>query len=217
MHEPQESGSFWPTAGTTELPSADAYLSLLASVDFAVPSRSAGRRREHREGYCVIRALRWLCTNRHRAFPASLIRQEQPDFILRSRDNDLVWALEHTDAGEQAFQHWLSKVDRQPGASFLPSPGGDGWVGAGPELAFANAIGAAIERKSAPKFWQNAPDRCVRCVLLHDQTNSGLFVSDRDAQNALAASMAKASTAAGRPTVAMLVRGADRVLVAGAY
>ncbi|WP_137177347.1 hypothetical protein [Roseomonas sp. AR75] len=182
----------------------------LDSVDFPVPGRTKGRKKEHREGHCIIRALRWLGTTHPHLFPATLIRQEAPDFVLEPRGNGRTWAIEHTDAGEQEYQQWQARTDDQEGVLALPSPDGEAWLGDAPERAFDEAIRLAVRRKSEPNFWRNEPDQAVRCILAYDQTNARLFVSDA---HALQSIQRAAATAPGFGV--MLVRDAKRVLVAG--
>lgn len=202
----------WPSKAATDLPAAAVCAALMARVDFLVPSRADGRRPAHREGYCVIRAIRWLAANRPELFPATLYRSEAPDFVLQPASGARPLALEHTDAGEQAHQRWLSETEGEQAPLFLPSPDGEGWLGSAPERAFDAAIRAALRRKSADKYWRSSPKAAVRYVLAYDQTNSGLFVSDADA-----VSMVKRAVADIPGVGMMLVRGSSRVLVAGVH
>ncbi|HEV7263360.1 MAG TPA: hypothetical protein VGN83_00350 [Falsiroseomonas sp.] len=158
----------------------------------------------------MIRAIRWLTVKKPDLFPATLMRVEAPDFVLQPRGSAQPWALEHTDAGEPGYQRWLAQTGDEEGAILMPSPDDEGWLGDAPEQTFDQVIHLAVQRKNAPKFWRNAPAQAVRCILAYDQTNAGMFVSDAYALH----SIERAAAAAAGFGV-MLVRGADRVLVAG--
>lgn len=207
--------NYWPVEAQRELPDADALPAYLDGVDFQVPGRSEGRRTEHREGHCIIRALRWLGAQRPSLFPATLARQEAPDFVLEPRNGDTPWACEITDAGETAYQHWLGRTADQRGARLIPSPAGDDWCGDAAEHAFALALGTAIGTKSQLGYWRTAPTGSIRCIVAYDQTNTAMFVSDRDAELVLASAVRTVSVATGSPLIGMLLRGDTRCLVAG--
>jgi hypothetical protein len=93
-----QAAPFWPTEARTALPAASDLPAFLNSVDFLVPQRTNGRTKDHREGHCIIRALRWLGTADPGLFPATLIRQQAPDFTVELKGVGLAWATEHTDA-----------------------------------------------------------------------------------------------------------------------
>ncbi len=207
---------FWPTETRTALPAAAELPSLLDGTAFKVPSRTERRLTPHREGHCIQAALRWLGETHPGLFPATLIRQEAPDFLLEAPDGTAMLAIEHTDAGEQAFQEWLRRTEKQAGASLIPSPGNDGWVGDAPERAFAADIARALATKSADHFWRNAAGAQHRCMLLHDQTNAGLFVTDHDAREILRDALAALDAATSMAWSVILVRGSGRVVVSGA-
>jgi hypothetical protein len=205
---------FWPTSERTKLPAAATLPAYLSDAEFYVPSRREGRQKEHREGFCIIAALRWLGAAQPDAFPATLIRAEAPDFLLFPQNGGPTWAFEQSDAGEEQYQRWLAVTEAQTAVKFIPSPGDDGWVGDAPERAHAEAIRLAVERKSKAKFWRNAPIDAIRCVLLYDQTNTALFVDDEHAERALKSAVS-ASISSNMAVIAMLVRGRSEVLFAG--
>ncbi len=104
-----------------------------------------------------------------------------------------------------------------PAEGRIPSPNGRGWKGNAAEVAFARAIGIAIGRKSQPTYWRKAPDAYFRCVLMRDQTNSGVFVDDAAAQLCIEAAVAAIVSATGVSLACMLVRGRGRILTAGVH
>jgi hypothetical protein len=114
-----------------------------------------------------------------------------PDFVLTDASGRVV-AVEHTDAGTEEYQRFLScagddvELDWSPasprgrGRSTLPvppppappdryRPRRDGWVGDAPIERLMGDVLTAVERKSAQKVWRDAPPTADRVLLVYCQ------------------------------------------------
>ena len=135
-----------------------------------------------------------------------------PDFVLH-RQTLPPLAIEHTNAGQNDFQHWLGATEHTRGVVHIPSPGGNGWIGDVPERAFRTDLEDALRRKMPAKFWRDAPAGSVRCLMIYDQTNTRFFVQDAAARELLHDVFHCLPEAAASFSFVALVRGADRVMV----
>jgi hypothetical protein len=197
----------WPTEKCTALPPADEVPALLRKVDFKLPKRTEGRLVAHREGHCIIKALGWLAGTHPEFFPATLVRDEAPDFVVKPAIKPAsgfeAWSFEHTDAGDEGLQKAFRDAelsrdiyapsDRQPGL-------GDGDAA---DVVFARGVGRAIAKKSNPKSFRNAPDGAFRCVLVYGL--SDFAVDPTVARSALASALAAVNMLGGGLDGAMLL------------
>jgi hypothetical protein len=198
-------------AGQFAIPAGAEGRRLVESMDHAVPRRSEGRTKQHRERFCFVALLKTLMTIDAGCFPARVHRGESPDFLLIC-GNGRVCAIEHTDAGEKEYQRHLAGNEDATESVFIPSPNGDGWAGDLPERRFDSALMAALAKKSSASVWRNAPNGAERWLLMYDQTNTRMFISHGQALERLGA----VATAADREGNAyhriFLVRDQEQVL-----
>jgi hypothetical protein len=107
-----------PACASVRLGQGGLSLADLQQVDIDVPGRAAGRTKWHRERYCIVSLMRhWLAVQPSR-FPATLIRQESPDFVLRHDDSGRKpIAIEVSDFGTEEYQEHLSNEARRGAAT----------------------------------------------------------------------------------------------------
>lgn len=172
------------TGGAFTVPGGVEGRDLVEDLTFDAPSRSEGRTPAHRERFCLVALLRHLLLTEPSLFPATIFRNEAPDFLIH-RPCGAAIAIEHTDAGEPHYQRFLSEIEHARSETVgptevvsIPSPGGDGWIGDAPERTFIEALRASFLRKSAEQTWRNAPASAERWLLIYDQTNTSIYLSN---------------------------------------
>ncbi len=150
-----------------------------------VPPRGPLRPNWRRERYCNVALLRHLSGVRQHLFPLWVARVDAPDFVLAPcRPDSPMVAVEVTDAGEREHQDWLGEIAACPGVHHIPSPCGSGWNDDAARRHFSTALGEAVKRKLACKFWRNAAD-LPRWLVLYDNTNAGWFPLAADPEECL--------------------------------
>lgn len=85
------------------------------------PPRNNGRTTAHRERYC----LRYFLDREaaHFTYPIAVEKTERPDFVITDKTGRRI-GVEHTDAGSEAFQRWLSQTENgAPPAEHAPAAG----------------------------------------------------------------------------------------------
>ncbi|WP_372619023.1 hypothetical protein [Falsiroseomonas sp.] len=159
------------------IPRGDVGESLIAGIDTSVPGRLKGRRNWHRERYCIAAFMRHLCATAPNVFPAELIRQQSPDFMLVSEVYTRALAIERTDASAVEFQDRLDAEATlsDPEAKFLPPHG------SGSADTWRRDLRSAVQRKSSPNRWRYSVPGSARCLLAHELMESFMFVDDDEA------------------------------------
>lgn len=119
-------------------------------------------------------------------------------------------AVEVTDAGEVEYQRSLDHTAASSGFHHVPSPGGLGWDGDASERRFSATVHEAVQREPPNSVWKRAVG-LPRWLVLYDNTNTGWFMSDADAEKCL-----RVQAQAGREgglSALVLVRHLDLVLM----
>jgi hypothetical protein len=200
----------WPAEMRTPLPAAADLPAFLDGVDVGLPKRTEGRVAAHREGRCIILALRWLSTAHPALFPATLVRGEAPDFVLEPASGAAAWALEHTDAGDEELQKWFRNIELGLVSPGIPDRGGALAQGDAADVLFAGEAGRAIGAKVAKDSFRYAPADALRCVLVYGH---GRFTVDVTvARSALASCLSALRASGARVDAALLIfqREVDR-------
>ena len=113
------------------------------------PPRNNGRTTAHRERYC----LRYFLDREAARFtyPIAVEKTERPDFVITDKTGRRI-GVEHTDAGSEAFQRWLSQTENgAPPVENVPDT--PETSGAGPKTHLfdraATEVVRALEHKTA--------------------------------------------------------------------
>lgn len=138
------------------------------------PGRNNGRTAAHRERYC----LRYFLTHEaaHFTYPITVQKTERPDFIITDRTGRCI-GVEHTDAGPEAYQRWLSQTENHEADFSNP----DGFPG---DWSYEDAVtdivtALTLKTESINKFGYQDADSYV--LLIHLLTNASLdFDGDFD-------------------------------------
>ncbi len=200
----------WPAAVRTPLPAAADVPAFLERVDVGLPKRTEGRVSAHREGRCIVSALRWLNAAHPDLFPATLVRGEAPDCVLEPASGAAAWALEHTDAGDEELQKWLRDIELGIASPSIPDRGGALAEGDAADVLFAREVGRAIGAKIAKGSFRSAPTDALRCVLVYG--HSRFTVDVTVARSALASCLSALRASGARVDAALLIfqREVDR-------
>lgn len=208
------------------IPGGAAGLRSLDRITVSVPQRGEGRQNWQREQACVVALVRTLLNERPQLFPADLIRGDAPDFVLRPNAAVRPIAIEHTDATAWEFQRvldaessygdlgWVAVGARQGRDGEYEDF--DGWAGNEPERRWVADVGRAMLRKSGPSSWRDSPAAAERWLLIADECETAVFVSDAKAR-AMMADAIRGRHAHYVPfdTVA-IVRGLSRIIAVDA-
>ncbi|PHS76966.1 MAG: hypothetical protein COB59_09970 [Rhodospirillaceae bacterium] len=85
---------------------------------WALPARNNGRQATHRERFCLRYFLK---VNLEKfVFPIEITKSERPDFLIRDGEG-VTLGVEHTDAGPEAYQRWLSLSEENNDLAFYPN------------------------------------------------------------------------------------------------
>jgi hypothetical protein len=218
-----------PPNAQAHIPSAEAGLAFIASIDTSVRSRGRGRENWERERFNICALLSYLAATAPTLFPATLTRQQSPDFVLAPGCADRPLAIEHTDAGSHDFHRRLDAesapsmggiTERNPGQTAtrsLPLFGDPrhGAVGDAPAQSWSSDMRAAFQRKQLPGKWRTAPDGAPRCMLIYDSTEQFIFVDDDEAHRIADRLLVEYSNGTVPIHCAAIVRPAGRVLWIG--
>lgn len=218
----------WMTAPSAEvqIPGGVEGVALITAIDISVRSRKLGRENWERERFNLAALLRYLAASVPSLLPATLIRQQSPDFVFAPTNTRRVLAIEHTDAANPDFQRRLDadaiSAVRAPSVqssdnadvAFIGNQP-DGWIGDAPEQAWSDDIRAAFQRKQRLTKWAKEPAGAVRCMLIYDLTEADIFVSDLAASQIAHGLFGDFSTALVPIQCAAIVRSAERVLWVG--
>ncbi|MBR0681357.1 hypothetical protein GXW74_12750 [Roseomonas eburnea] len=191
--------------------------------DRTVPPRGRGRENWHRERFCILNLLAHLQCQTPSLFPAELVRQQAPDFLLRPTVVHSPIAIEHTDAGAHEYQCVLDEdAERDERAPVTigarRSDTGqhakfDGRVSNAPEQCWLQDIRDAIRRKSHLRCWRNAPPNAQRWILAFDNSGAGIFVDDDAARAMLSQALSINETVGAKILAFALVRRDMSVLL----
>ena len=152
MAAPEVAAFFGPHGKTLSVRDRADFEAKIRDVDHEVPGRTQGRTSVHRERYCILIWLRTIVRCSKIQFPFAISKCESPDFIIEHPAGSM--GLEHTDAGSQEYQRWLTEIEKPPVPQLLPNedgyvellPNEDGYVG-DQERAWADDIKKAILNK----------------------------------------------------------------------
>lgn len=209
-----------------QIPGGVEGMALISAIDISVRSRKLGRENWERERFNLAALLRYLAASVPAALPATLVRQQSPDFVLAPTNARQVLAIEHTDAADPDFQHRLDadapsavraasvQSSNSADLAFIGNQP-DGWIGNAPEQAWSGDIRAAFQRKQKLTKWAKEPAGAVRCMLIYDLTETDIFVSDRAASQIAHGLLSDFSNALVPIQCAAIVRSAERVLWVG--
>jgi hypothetical protein len=90
----------------------------LSDFNWSIPSRTKGRKSEHREKYCLKKYLTQLCLNDLLKFPLEIEKDESPDFLITNCDNTTT-ALEVTEATIEDYQRAKTEFKKRPDDSLF--------------------------------------------------------------------------------------------------
>lgn len=169
-------------------------ISCLKSIDIEVPSRLNGRTTEHTERYSICRLLSTLAKTQYIDYPISLVKRENPDFLLVCNEKTI--GIEITESTSQDYSEYLALHEREAtDGHFIESAHfrfgikitleekrelcskdtltACGWVGDGMESEWKLFINATITQKCLKsknynKFSQN-------WLLVYDNTPSSFL------------------------------------------
>ncbi|MCW8916811.1 MAG: hypothetical protein OQK24_13295 [Magnetovibrio sp.] len=114
------------------------------------PGRNEGRTAAHRERYC----FGYFLAQEHKnfSFPIEIRKTERPDFIITDQEGCSI-GIEHTDAGPEAYQRWLSQTEGQDATLMAPDREGQntggGFCGNQSYKEAAADLCTALYRKTA--------------------------------------------------------------------
>lgn len=198
-------------------------VSALQAFPREVPDRQCGRENWHRERVGILALLEHLVIHQPSLFPAMLVRQQAPDFLLCSESGALTVAIEHTEVGAEDFQRTLDHEACSDPSAITPIGaryGANGemtglreWNGDAAERLWQSDVQDALMRKRPQKFWRNADASCPRWILAYDNSEGSIFVSDDTALCTLRQIAELSASRSDQISALAMVRGAQRVLV----
>ena len=199
---------------SAHFPSLPEVLGVLTNLPFNVPARGHGRQTWHRERYCIVALLKFFAKCRPDIFPATLIRQESPDFLMKKDYASPCISIEHTDLGSSEYQKFLAQEAKRGVTGWATIGDTDGWVGDGPERIWRHDLATAISKKTNPKCWQRSPKSAERLILAYDQSEANILVSDEAIYKILCDTLQSDAADRGQISAVAVVRGQDQVVFA---
>jgi hypothetical protein len=159
----------------------DSLLETLDRLDQRIPARNAGRTRDHREHYCMVRYLRFLAGDDLLPLPATLHKpkDDPPDFIL-AWDGGQQESFELTDGSTSARQEALAQAKQEGKQAGLPLDVNDDTINpATPTAAdlWAAILFDAFEAKATMLIRGRFT---IDHLLIYDLTGLGLLVPLED-------------------------------------
>ena len=123
----------------------------ISSVDCSVPVRTAGRKSEHREMYCLRIYLTCPSVTDLLSFPLTVLKSESPDFFIQKSDGSVI-GLEVAEASVEEDQELMTVLEKKPNGTMLESDIIDGkyqgrLVKPGEELFSRGMVGDSVERE----------------------------------------------------------------------